>query len=167
MAAEKAGATKLRQPKAMTERISLLEPGIQKKEKSHVLAFTLVGALIALGLVLWFTFRYYPEKKAATEFFDELVAGNTDKAYALWKPTPSYKMGDFLADWGPTGYYGPIKSYKIMDAREPRKSDSIAVNVAISPYAPMPESNDAEKSSKTRVVTLWISPSDKSFSFPP
>src|SRR5215471_13774187 len=126
----------------MSERISLLEPGVEKKEKSHILAFTVGAVIIALAV-------------------------NTDRAYALWKPTGSYKLGDFLADWGPTGYYGPIKSYKIMDARAPKKSDSIAVNVAISPYAPMPESNDAEKSSKTRVVTLWISPSDKSFSFPP
>jgi len=140
----------------MSERISLLEPGVEKKEKSHILAFTVGAVIIALAVVVWLTFRYHPEKKAATEFFD-----------ALWKPTGSYKLGDFLADWGPTGYYGPIKSYKIMDARAPKKSDSIAVNVAISPYAPMPESNDAEKSSKTRVVTLWISPSDKSFSFPP
>lgn len=157
----------LNQLKAMTERISLLEPGVEKKEKSHVLAITIAGVVIALGIVLWFTFRYYPEKKATQEFFEALVAGNTQRAYTLWKPTPSYKIGDFLADWGPTGYYGPIKSFKIMDARAPNKSDSIAVNVAISPYAPMPESNDAEKSSKTRVVTLWISPSDKSFSFPP
>ena len=151
----------------MTERISLLEPGVEKKEKSHILAFTLGAVIIALAVFVWLAFRYYPERKAAREFFDALVAGNTDKAYALWKPTTSYKLGDFLADWGPTGYYGPIKSYEIMDARAPKKSDSIAVNVAISPYAPMPESNDPEKSSKTRVVTLWISPSDKSFSFPP
>ena len=135
--------------------------------KSHVWTITLVAVILGLAVVLWFTFRYYPEKKAAEQFFDALLAGNTDKAYALWKPGASYKMGDFLADWGPEGYYGPIKSYKIMGARAPRKSDSIAVNVALSPYSPMPESSDAEKSRKTRVVTLWISPSDKSFSFPP
>ena len=131
------------------------------------MAFTTVALVAALGIILWFMFRYYPEKKAAGEFFDALVAGDTDKAYALWKPTPSYRKDDFLADWGPTGYYGPVKSYKIMGAKTPNKSDSIAVNVAISPYAPMPDVADADKSRKTRVVTLWITPSDKSFSFPP
>lgn len=131
------------------------------------MAFTTVALVAALGIILWFMFRYYPEKKAAGEFFDALVAGDTDKAYALWKPTPSYRKDDFLADWGPSGYYGPVKSYKIMGAKAPNKSDSIAVNVAISPYAPMPEVADADKSRKTRVVTLWITPSDKSFSFPP
>jgi len=131
------------------------------------MAFTTVALVAALGIIVWFMFRYYPEKKAAGEFFDALVAGDTDKAYALWKPTPSYRKDDFLADWGPTGYYGPVKSYKIMGAKAPNKSDSIAVNVAISPYAPMPDVADADKSRKTRVVTLWITPSDKSFSFPP
>jgi hypothetical protein len=126
-----------------------------------------VALLVVLAVVLWFTFRYYPEKKATSQFFDALLAGDTDKAYALWKPTPSYRKGDFLADWGPSGYYGPVKSYKIMGAKEPDKSDSIAVNVAISPFSPLPPESDAEKSRKTRVVTLWVSPSDKSFSFPP
>jgi len=149
------------------DRISLLQPPPEKKEKSKAVAFTLVGILVALVIVLWFTFRYYPEKRVTAQFFDALVAGHTDQAYTLWKPTGSYKLADFLADWGPAGYYGPVKSYKIMGARVPRKSDSIAVNVAISPFAPMPEASDGEKSRKTRVVTLWISPSDKSFSFPP
>jgi hypothetical protein len=147
--------------------MSLLEPPPVKTEKSRVLAFMIVALLLALVVVLWFTFRYYPEKKVTEQFFDALVAGDADKAYALWKPTASYKKDDFLADWGPAGYYGPVKSYKIMGAKEPEKSDSIAVNVALSPYSPMPDASDAEKSRKTRVVTLWVSPSDKSFSFPP
>ena len=147
--------------------MSLLEPPPEKTEKSRVWAFTIVALAAVLLVVLWFTFRYYPEKRAAAQFFDALLVGDTDKAYALWKPTTSYRKDDFLADWGPAGYYGPIKSYKIMGAKAPDKSDSIAVNVAISPYSPLPAASDAEKSRKTRVVTLWVSPSDKSFSFPP
>jgi len=146
---------------------SLLEPPPAKSEKSRVWAITITVLLVALAVVLWFTLRYYPEKRAAEHFFDALVSGDTEKAYALWKPTASYRKDDFLADWGPSGYYGPVKSYKIMGARAPNKSDSIAVNVALSPFSPMPVASDAENSSKTRVVTLWVSPSDKSFSFPP
>jgi hypothetical protein len=148
-------------------RMSLLEPPAEKPEKSRVLTFTIVALVIVALVALWFTFRYYPEKKAASEFFNALTTGDTSKAYTLWEPTPSYTMNDFLADWGPAGYYGPVKSYKIMGAKAPRDSSSIAVNVALSPFAPMPDAGDAEKSRKTRVVTLWISPSDKSFSFPP
>jgi hypothetical protein len=152
-------------PKGM---MSLLEPPPEEKlNKSRAMAITAVVLVVALGVVLYFVFRYYPEKKAAGQFFNALVAGDTDRAYALWKPTPSYRKDDFLADWGPSGYYGPVKSYKIMGATAPKKSNSVEVNVAISPYAPLPEESDADKSRKTRVVTLWITPSDKSFSFPP
>ena len=146
---------------------SLLDPPAVKTEKSRALAITLVVLALALAVALWFTFRYYPEKKVTKQFFNALVAGDVDKAYAVWKPTASYRKSDFLADWGPAGYYGPVKSYKIVRAREPYKSNSVAVNVAVSPYSPMPDASDAEKGRETRVVTLWISPSDKSFSFPP
>lgn len=148
-------------------RISLLEPTVEKPGKSRVMAFTIAALAFTLAVVLWFTFRYYPEKKATANFFDALVIGDTNKAYDLWKPSASYKMSDFTADWGPGGYYGPVKSYKIMSAKAPRQSNSIEVNVAISPFSPMPDASDAEKSRKTRVVTLWVLPSDKSLSFPP
>jgi hypothetical protein len=55
----------------------------------------------------------------------------------------------------------------VMTAKAPRKSKSIAVNVAISPFIPFPSASDEEKSAKTRMVTLWVTPSDKSLSFPP
>lgn len=147
--------------------MSLLEPPVDKPQKSRVLAFTVVALVFTAAVVLWFTFRYYPEKQATAHFFDALVAGDTDKAYDLWKPSSSYRMSDFLADWGADGYYGPVKSYKIMDASAPRNGSSIAVNVAVSPFSPMPASSDADKSRKTRVVTLWVLPKDKSLTFPP
>ncbi len=147
--------------------MSLLEPPVDKPQKSRVMAFTVVALVFTAAVVLWFTFRYYPEKKATAHFFDALVAGDTSKAYDLWKPSSSYKMSDFLADWGADGYYGPVKSYKIMDASAPRNGSSIAVNVAVSPFSPMPSASDADKSRKTRVVTLWVLPKDKSLTFPP
>jgi hypothetical protein len=147
--------------------MSLLEPPVDKPQKSRVMAFTVVALVFTAAVVLWFTFRYYPEKKATAHFFDALVAGDTSKAYDLWKPSSSYKMSDFLADWGTDGYYGPVKSYKIMDASAPRNGSSIAVNVAVSPFSPMPSASDADKSRKTRVVTLWVLPKDKSLTFPP
>ena len=147
--------------------MSLLNPPEVKPHKSHAMAITLGAVFIALVVVLYFAFRYYPEKKAAEHFFDALVAGDTDKAYALWKPSANYKMKDFLSDWGPQGYYGPIKSYKIMRSMTPQKSTLVEVDVAISPFAPFPDSSDADKSRKTKEVRLWVQPSDKSLSFPP
>ncbi len=147
--------------------MSLLEPPVEKPHKSHAMAFTLGAVVIVLVTVLYFAFRYYPEKKAAEHFFDALVAGETAQAYSLWKPSATYKMNDFLADWGPQGYYGPVKSYKVMGAKAPQKSTSVEVNIAISPFSPFPDISDADKSRKTKVVTLWVQPNDKSFSFPP
>jgi hypothetical protein len=147
--------------------MSLLDPPAAKPEKSRALAFTIAALTLVAVVVLWFTFRYYPEKKAAERFFSSVVAGDMAQAYQLWKPGPSYAMNDFLADWGDQGYYGPVKSYEIDHLRSPRGSSSVAVTVKVSPYSPMPDPSDAEKSRKTRVVEVWILPKDKSFSFPP
>ena len=59
------------------------------------------------------------------------------RAYQLWKPSPTYRMQDFVADWGPTGYYGPVKSYEIIKAKSPTGSTtSVEIRVAISPFQP-------------------------------
>jgi len=147
--------------------MSLLDPPAAKPEKSRAMAFTIAALTLVAVVALWFTFRYYPEKKLAERFFDALVAGDTAQAYQLWKPGASYTMNDFLADWGALGYYGPVKSYAIEHLRGPRGSSSVAVTVRVSPYSPMPDVSDTEKSRKTRVVEVWILPRDKSFSFPP
>ena len=146
--------------------MSLLNPPAGKPDKSRAMAFT-VAALAVLAIVtLWYAFRYYPEKKAAEHFFEALVGGDTARAYQLWKPSQSYAMKDFLADWGPEGYYGPVKSYKILHASAPKGSNAVAVSVNVSPFSPMPETSDIEKSRKTKVVDVWVLVADKSFSFP-
>jgi hypothetical protein len=147
--------------------MSLLDPPADAPAKSRAMIFTVVTVVFAIAVILFFTFRYYPEKKAADNFFDALEAGNMDLAYQLWKPSESYAMKDFLADWGPDGYYGTVKSHKILSAKSPRRSTAVAVTVQISPYSPMPPASDAEKSRKTRVVSVWVMPWDKSCSFPP
>jgi hypothetical protein len=145
---------------------SLLDPPAAKPDKSRAMAFTVAALAVVAVVLLWFTLRYYPEKKAAEHFFDALVAGDTARAYQLWKPSQSYAMQDFLADWGPAGYYGPVKSYKILHAKAPRGSNAVAVSVDVSPYSPMPDTSDSEKSRKTKVVEVWVLPGNKSFSFP-
>ena len=147
--------------------MSLLSPPPEPSNKYKALTYTVAALTVVLAILLYFVFRYYPEKKATERFFDALVAGNTDLAYQLWKPNPTYALKDFLADWGPQGYWGPVKSYKIEHATAPKGSTSIDVTVKVSPYSPMPDPSDVEKSRKTRVVDLWIESSNKSFSFPP
>jgi hypothetical protein len=148
--------------------MALLEPPVETSSKTRHLKFV-AGALVLLAVVaLYFTFRFYPEQRSAQRFFDALVAGDVKTAYQLWKPQPSYRIQDFLTDWGPHGYYGPVTSYKIIKISSPKdSSNSVAVEVSVSPFSPMPDASDAEKSRRTRVVTIWMNTEDKSFSFPP
>src|ERR1700730_13543113 len=115
------------------------------------MAFTVAGLGFALALILYFAFRYYPEKRAAEHFFDALVAGDTATAYQLWKPGASYQMKDFMADWGPEGYYGPVKSYKILKVNSPVGANAVAVRIALSPFSPMPDISDAETARRRAV----------------
>src|SRR5882724_2514993 len=146
--------------------MSLLDPPADKPDKSRAMAFTIAALAVVAIVALWFTFRYYPEKRAAERFLDALVTGDTAKAYQLWKPGPTYTMKDFLADWGPDGYYGPVKSYRILHAKDPTGSNAVAITVEGSPFSLMPDTSNTEKSRRTKVVEVWVVVSDKSFSFP-
>jgi len=153
---------------AAEKQMSLLSPPPEPSNKYKALTYTGVALAVALAAVLYFTFRYYPEKKAAEHFLGALVAGDTKQAYQLWKPGESYKYGDFLADWGPDGgYYGPVKSYAIVKASARRGANGVVLLVEVSPFAPLPDQNDVEKSRRTKQVNLWVNSADKSFSFPP
>jgi len=148
--------------------MALFEPPDETASKRRHWKFVIGALVILAAVVLYLTFRFYPEQRSAQHFFDALVAGDTNKAYQLWKPKPSYRFPDFLTDWGPNGYYGPVKSYKIMKINSPSDSaSSVAVEVAVSPFALMPDVSDGERSRRTRVVTVWMNTEDKSFSFPP
>jgi hypothetical protein len=147
--------------------MTLLNPPAEPQGKSSAIKFTSIVVALAVLIGGWLLFRFYPEKRAVEHFFDALVAGDTTHAYQIWKPSTSYKMGDFLADWGPSGYYGPVKSYEILRATAPKQSNGVIVNVAVSPFSPMPGANDAEKSRRTKVIPVWVDSDSKAMSFSP
>jgi len=147
--------------------MSLLNPPPASENKSNAMKYTMIAVAMAAIIGGWFLFRYYPEKRAVDHFFDALVAGDTGHAYQLWKPSDSYKMGDFLADWGPNGYYGPVKSYEILRATSQKGANGVTVNVAVSPFSPMPGGNDPEKSRRTKTIPLFVDTGSKSISFSP
>ena len=149
--------------------MGLLDSG-SEEPKSKLLRYGITGAAFVVLLVLgvWYLLRFYPEKRAAERFMDAVVAGDTSRAYQIWKPQASYTYQDFLEDWGPAGYYAPVKSYRIESAQEPPKGGSgVVVVVEISPFQPFPADSDAAKNRRTREVRIWVERSDKSLSFPP
>ena len=146
--------------------MSLFSPPPEPSNKYKALKYTAAALTITLAVLLYFVFRYYPEKRAAEHFLDALVAGHEKQAYELWKPSESYKITDFMADWGPAGYYGPVKSYSIVKAESGKGSNGVVLTVTVSPFSPFPDKNDVEKSRRTKQLNLWVNSNDKSFSFP-
>lgn len=124
--------------------------------------------LVAFGAwYSWFLFFFVPERLAVRHLMDAVVAGNLELAYQIWKPHgTSYSFKEFQGDWGESGYYGPVKSYRIESAEQPKEGSGVIVVVEISPFQPFPSSSDPH-SGRNREVSLWVERSDHSFSFPP
>jgi len=126
------------------------------------LAFIL---LVAAGC--WYLLRFHTEKQTINRFLSKVAAGNMQEAYTIWKPSATYSLKDFLDDWGPQGYYGPVKSYHIEDVVHLKNGSGVVVIVDVSPYQPFPDDNDFVKGSKTQKVHLWVEFKDQSISFQP
>jgi hypothetical protein len=128
-----------------------------------VLALVVIG-----GGTIWWLLRYHGEKVAVYHFLNAVVAGDMLKAYGMWSPSESYSQKDFEGDWGPDGYYGPVKSFNVTGTyRPPDVSSGVVVIVDLSPYKPFPEKDDALKQSKSKEVRLWVQFSNHSVQFPP
>ncbi len=149
--------------------MGLLDSGTEEpRSKGRRYAVTVVAFALLMALAIWYLLRFYPEKRAAEHFFDALATGDAQRAYQLWHPQPTYSYQDFLDDWGPTGYYGPVKSYRIESVQAPPKGGSGVIVVAeLSPFQPFPADNDGAKNRRTKEVRIWVEHSDKSLSFPP
>ncbi|MCL6481431.1 MAG: hypothetical protein K6U02_06860 [Firmicutes bacterium] len=123
--------------------------------------------LILLAVGLWYLFRFEPEKRMVKNFLDTVVAGNFEQAYRLWKPVETYTFQDFLEDWGPEGYYGPVRSYRITYASRIDGASGVIVTVEVSPDAPFPENRETEKLARIREVRLWVDRRNQSLGFAP
>ena len=139
----------------------------QPHSKTRRYAVSGVALVILLSFGVWYFFlRFLNEKRTVESFLDAVVAERFEPAYQIWKAQPSYTFEDFMADWGLTGYYGPIKSYRIYSARSPGGASGVTVVVEVSPEQGFPSEQDP-KSARNRVVRLWVENSDQSLSFPP
>ncbi len=140
----------------------------EPRSKLRRYAISSLALALLLALSLWYLFRFYPEKQAVERFLDALVVSDTQRAYQLWKPQASYSYKDFLEDWGPSGYYGPVKSFHIETALNPPGGGSgVIVVVEVSPDQPFPAESDAAKQRRTKEVRIWVERSDRSLGFPP
>lgn len=80
--------------------------GEEKRENLIRNSILIAVAAIALGAILIYLFRTYPEARAAKQFLNALKARDYAAAYRDWgcdasHPCPDYPMNKFLEDWGP------------------------------------------------------------------
>jgi hypothetical protein len=124
-------------------------------------------SLVLLTVAYLYFTRFSAEKKAVTEFLDAVVRGDTEAAYRVWQPPSSYAYKDFLDDWGPSGYYGPVKSYEIVTVQRRPGASGVVVVVEVSPFSPFPSDNETEKLRQDKEVKIWVERSTKALSFAP
>jgi hypothetical protein len=137
----------------------------QSKLRRYVI-LGLTGVLL-LAVVFLYVTRYNTEKRTVRRFLDTVTQGDFERAYRLWQPKPTYTLKDFLDDWGPNGYYGPVKSYQIVTAQRPRGASGVVVVVEVSPSAPFPADTEREKLRQNKEVKLWVERETQSLSFAP
>ena len=134
----------------------------QRRNRTILIAIVVV----IFAVILYFIFRYYPEKKVVDRFFQALEQKNFEAAYGVyfndadWKQHPQkhkeYTLNQFVLDWGPSGDYGVITSHHVGCATEPHKSgyqsaSGVIVVVTINNRA---ESTSLWVEKKSKTITL-------------
>jgi len=148
--------------------MGLLDGGAEEpnsKLRRYIVSGMVFALLVWLGA--WWALRFHTEKETVESFLNALVAGDTQRAYQIWRPQPSYSYQDFLADWGPQGINGPVKSYRIETAQQPARASGVIVVVELSPFEKFPDNRDTQKLTRLKEVRLWVERRDQSISYAP
>lgn len=131
------------------------------QRRTRLIIILVILAVVAVS-VWWFT-RYWPEERAVNKFFQAIQRKDFETAYGIynadpdWKQHPDkynqYSLNQFTLDWGPSGDYGVITSYKIDCVKEPDKKgfaspSGVIVAVTIN-HLPQDVSMWVEKRTKT------------------
>lgn len=135
------------------------------KLRRYIVSGMAFALLVWLGA--WWGLRFHAEKQTVESFLNALVAGDTQRAYQIWRPQPSYSYRDFLADWGPQGINGPVKNYRIETVQQPERGSGVIVVVELSPFEKFPDNSDTQKVNSLKEVRLWVERRDQSISYAP
>lgn len=91
--------------------------------------------LIIIGTVSYILLRNFPEERTVSHFITVLQQGNYREAYRLWQPSSTYTYADFLHDWGESGNYGKIRTFKILGSQS-KGSSTVIVALTINHEEP-------------------------------
>ncbi len=136
------------------------------QRRLRLVAIAVILAVVAF--LIWWFFRFYPEKQTINHFFQAIEQKDFDNAYGLyfadpeWKQHPQkynqYPLPQFMLDWGPSSEYGVITSHKIECTVEPpskayRSPTGVIVVVRVN--------------NRTDTVSMWVEKKSKSISLSP
>lgn len=131
-------------------------------QRRKLLIIILVVVAVAALSIWWFT-RYWPQERVVNKFFEALQQKDFERAYAVYNADPDWKqhterynqypLSQFMLDWGPSGDYGSITSYKIDCVKEPDKKgfaspSGVIIAVTVN-HLPQDVSIWVEKKTKT------------------
>jgi len=118
------------------------QPYDEAKHRRHqIWSVGVIIAVIAIAALIWFN-RYWPEERHVDRFFAQLQAKQYENAYGTWMNDPNWKQHPetykrytfhaFYLDWGPSGEWGTIKTYKIVAAQKPRpEASGVVIGVRV------------------------------------
>lgn len=139
--------------------------GEEPNSKVRRYVLTISFFVFAAAGTLWYFLRFQPEKNIVSGFMETVVRGDLRAAYAIWKPADpkTYTFEEFVSDWGPQGYYGPVRSFRVTAAAQMKRTASgVVVVVELCPEVPF--RNDP---ARNKEVHIWVERRDHSLSFPP
>lgn len=139
--------------------------GEEPNSKARRYVMTASFFALALAATLWYFLRFQTEKNTVDRFMQAVARSEMKTAYELWKPADpkTYTFEEFLSDWGPAGYYGPVRSFRITAAAQMKRTASgVVVAVEL-----CPETLFRNDPTRNKEVTIWVERRDQSLSFPP
>ena len=110
----------------------------QARRRNQIIIVSVI-VVVLIGTVLWW-FRNWPEEHVVGKFFTALQAKDYKSAYGVWIADPNwqqkpplarYTYDDFYRDWGPSGEWGPINTFKVDGAATPKDSNGVVVLITI------------------------------------
>ncbi|HYZ83604.1 MAG TPA: hypothetical protein VE621_04355 [Bryobacteraceae bacterium] len=128
--------------------------GEEGREKLLIRAAIGLVAVVIVGVILWFQFRDYNEKKQVNAFLSALNNKDYKRAYEFWgcsyeKPCPAYNFEKFMEDWGPSSPHANVAAAKLKATK--------SCNAGVIQYVQFPGDE----------VQLWVDRKNKTLGFAP
>ncbi len=124
-----------------TGTMTLLDAPQYDVKRAKLVRNTGIAVLVAvlIGGFCTFWFWNWPAEHRVSNFLTSLESGDLNKAYALWNRDPdwqkhpeqykNYDFSQFTKDWGPSGDYGKIRSYKILMSKSVGNGTVVGLNI--------------------------------------